>query len=96
MTASNSPPPGPESKFVTQIVNAVIRITPVGGSGWILVHFLRQQEWIYAVLMFPVMLITGAWAAYTGNFISTSNESAGELGKRHSQSFSNWLGNGSG
>ncbi|EKV02055.1 hypothetical protein Lepto7375DRAFT_4256 [Leptolyngbya sp. PCC 7375] len=89
---SGSPSPNPESKFVARLINIVIRLTPVGGSGWALVHFVLAEEWLRAVLMFPVLAATGAWASYTEGFIVASNEKAGALGKSHNDAFAAWLG----
>ncbi|MEO1743132.1 MAG: GUN4 domain-containing protein [Cyanobacteria bacterium J06629_9] len=83
---------GPESQFIARFVNSVIKLTPFAGSGWVMVHFLLNEDWLKAVLMFPVMLITGAWAAYTGSFITASNERAGALGSQHGNSL--WDGFG--
>ncbi|MBT9312398.1 GUN4 domain-containing protein [Leptothoe kymatousa] len=89
---SGSQPPSPESKFVARLINTIIRITPVGGSGWILVHFALTQEWIKAILMFPVLVATGFFAHYTEGFIVASNEKAGAMGKRHNDNLATWLG----
>ncbi|MGD1949972.1 MAG: NACHT domain-containing protein [Leptolyngbyaceae cyanobacterium] len=90
--ASGSPSPSPESKFVARLINTVIRLMPVGGSGWALVHFALAEEWFKAILMFPVLVATGAWASYTEGFIVASNEKAGALGKSHNDAFAAWLG----
>ena len=89
---TDSPPPSPESRFVTKVANAIIQWTPVGGSGWLLIHFLLRQDWLLSLLMFPVMLVTAVWAKYTENFIETFSQSAGERGKSDARSLSRWLG----
>ncbi|MEM9087565.1 MAG: hypothetical protein AAGC93_02365 [Cyanobacteria bacterium P01_F01_bin.53] len=91
MTKGNLPPSSSESKFVARVANAIIRWTPVGGSGWLLVHFLLGQEWLQSALMFPVLLVTGAWAAYTENFIEAFNLSAGARGKSDAKALSHLL-----
>ncbi|MGC1307960.1 MAG: GUN4 domain-containing protein [Phormidesmis sp.] len=88
----NHPTPGPESRIVAKVANAIIRWTPVGGSGWLLFHFVLEQAWLQSALMAPVMLVTGAWAAYTENFIETFNLSAGERGKSDARALSRRLG----
>ncbi|MEO1591241.1 MAG: NACHT domain-containing protein, partial [Cyanobacteria bacterium J06632_22] len=90
--STGSPSPNPESQFVSRFINSVVKLTPVGGTGWVMVHFLLNENWLYAGLMFPVMLITGAWAAYTGSLITTSNERAGALGSQHGNSLWDGLG----
>ena len=89
---TDSPPPSSESRFVTKVANAIIQWTPVGGSGWLLIHFLLRQDWLFSLLMFPVMLVTAVWAKYTENFIETFSQSAGERGKSDARSLSRWLG----
>ena len=90
--STDSPPPSSESRFVTKVANALIQWTPVGGSGWLLIHFLLRQDWLFSLLMFPVMLVTAVWAKYTENFIETFSQSAGERGKSDARSLSRWLG----
>ncbi len=91
----STPPPSSESKFVAKAANVLIRWTPVGGGVGLLAHFLFKQDWFLVALMFPVMLVTGAWAAYTENFIETFSLSAGERGKSDAKSFAGWLKQGS-
>ncbi len=90
MTSGN-PQPSPEEQFITKIVNAVIRVAPVGGSGWVMVHFLLQQNWVLAGLMFPVMVATAAWAKFTSGFINISGAGAEAYGARKAQGLTTWL-----
>ncbi|MGB3291428.1 MAG: GUN4 domain-containing protein [Phormidesmis sp.] len=78
------------SRF-TKVADAVIQWTPAGGSGGLLIHFLWQQEWLQAALMFPVMLVTVVWAKYTENFIETFGASAGERGTSDARSLAGGL-----
>ena len=88
---TGSPPPSPESKFVARLINAIIRIAPVGVSSGILLNSVLAGEVVKAVLMFPVLVATGAWASYTEGFIVASNEKAGAMGKRHNDTLAAWL-----
>ena len=87
----DSPPPSPESRFALKLLNAFIRWMPIGGGGLLWLHLLRSQDWFLAILMSPVMLVTAVWARYTENFIETFSQSAGDRGKSHARSLSQWL-----
>ena len=54
---------------------------PIGGGGYFFLHYLIQQEWVLTLVMFPVMVVTGIWAAYTENFITRCREIASARGR---------------
>lgn len=74
-------------KVVQGFSQALIQWMPLGASGWIFVSFLRQGEWLLAVLMFPVMAVTVVWAAYTEAVLTRLREISQERGKKHADSF---------
>ncbi|GAB4160868.1 MAG: hypothetical protein Fur0046_39820 [Cyanobacteria bacterium J069] len=83
--------PSAEHQFVQKAVNLVIQWSPLGGSVGILAHLLLQQNWLLAVLTFPVMLVTVIWAKYTENFTARVGDWAGEKGKRDADSLTRGL-----
>lgn len=83
--------PSAEHQFVQKAVNLVIQWSPLGGSLGILAHSVLQQNWVIAVLTFPVMLVTGVWAKYTENFTARVGDWAGEKGKRDADSLTRGL-----
>lgn len=80
--ASGDKPSGPERRWIEQALNAFARWAPLGGGSYAFLHFLLQQEWATSILMFPVTVVTGIWAAYTENFVARCREIAGERGRR--------------
>ena len=80
--ASEGKPSGPERRWIEHALNAFARWAPLGGGGFAFVHFLFQQEWGMSILMFPVTVVTGIWAAYTENFVARCREIASERGRR--------------
>jgi len=64
---------------------------PIGGSGLAFVSFLLQREWLQALLMFPVMVVTGVWAAYTESFLTRLREVYQERGRKDVDSLMGWL-----
>ena len=43
--------------------------TRCGGSLWIFVSFIKNQDWRAAVITFPIMVIMIAWSAYSKGFL---------------------------
>lgn len=91
MTNGN-PSTNPESRFITRFVNASARWLPVGTGVGVLAHFLLRQDWILALCMFPITLVTVVWAKYTENFVETIGASAGKRGKSDAIAFSERIG----
>ena len=83
--------PSAEYRFVQKTVNLLIQWSPLGGSLGILAHSILQQNWVIAVLTFPVMLVTVVWANYTENFTARVGDWAGERGKRDADSLTSVL-----
>ena len=74
-------------KVVQGFSQALIQWIPLVGSGWILVSFLRQSEWLQAILIFPVMGVTVVWAAYTEAVLTRLREISQERGGKDVDSF---------
>ncbi|NEP15610.1 MAG: NACHT domain-containing protein [Leptolyngbya sp. SIO4C1] len=86
----HSPSPA-ERRYVQKIVQALVQLAPLGSSGGLLIHFLLQQAWIEAVLIFPVTMVSVIWAAYTESFIARLREIFSERGRQDADSLMRWL-----
>ncbi|MBP0017847.1 MAG: GUN4 domain-containing protein [Cyanobacteria bacterium SBLK] len=69
-------------KFLQGTAQTLIRWMPMGGSGWVLLSFAKEQEWLMALLMFPVMITSVVWAAYTKSVLERLAEIYQERGRR--------------
>jgi hypothetical protein len=78
-------------KIVQGFTQTLIQLMPIGGSGLAFVSFLLQREWLQALLMFPVMVVTGVWAAYTESFLTRLREVYQERGRKDVDSLMGWL-----
>jgi hypothetical protein len=58
----------------------------LGGTGFAFVSFLLKQEWLTAIALFPITVVSGVWAAYSKNFIERLSEIYGERGKKDAES----------
>lgn len=63
-------------------VSQLFRYVPTGGSLWIFASFVRSQEWVSAVITFPIMVIMVAWSAYSKGFLLRVQERMNEEGKK--------------
>ena len=68
-------------KWLQKGTQSLIQWMPTGGSGWLLASFIREQEWVNALITFPVMIVTVVWAAYTESFLTQLREVYKEKGK---------------
>lgn len=84
-------PPPPDRRRVQQFVQSVIQWAPLGGSGWAFVSFLLQQDWVLSLIMFPVMVVTAVWAAYTENFTATLRDIYSERAKNDAKGLVNFF-----
>ena len=82
-----------ERQFVNKTVQAIIQWSPLAGSGGVLLHFLLQQDWMLAILTFPVTVVTTIWAAYTESFIDRMREISTERGKQNADSLAQGMEN---
>ena len=75
-------------KIVQGFAQALIQSMPLAGSGSLLISFLSKQEWLMAIITFPVMMVTVAWAAYTKSFLEQLEE---EYKKRAKEDAKRWM-----
>ncbi|MGK7897714.1 MAG: hypothetical protein AB4372_29880 [Xenococcus sp. (in: cyanobacteria)] len=71
--------------FISQLV----RFAPTGGSLWIFGSFIKDQDWLSAIITFPIMVIMVAWSAYSKSFLLKVQERMGEIGKKDADSLIN-------
>ncbi len=84
--------PTAEQRFVQrQIVQPLVQLTPLGGSGWLFVDFLLKQEWTQALITFPVMAVAAVWAAYSKSVLDRLSEIAAARGTAHVNTWVGWL-----
>lgn len=69
-------------KFLQGTAQTLIQWMPMGGSGWVLLSFAKDQEWLMALLMFPVMITSVVWAAYTKSVLERLAEIYQERGRK--------------
>ncbi|MEM9217076.1 MAG: GUN4 domain-containing protein [Cyanobacteria bacterium P01_F01_bin.150] len=93
-----SSPPGPnapptqnksnlDNQWGQKILYAMLRFTPLGGSGLALVSFFKDQEWAQAVLMFPFAVVAAIWAGYSKAFLEEVGKQSEDRGKDHASGF---------
>ena len=57
-----------EHKAALSIVFQLVRYVP-SGSLWVFASFIRNQDWLSAVIAFPIVVIMVAWSAYSKDFL---------------------------
>ena len=78
-------------KFINKTAETIVRLFPLGGSTAITLSLIRNQDWLMVGLMFPIMVVTVAWAAFSEGFLLTIQENATELGKNSGNAFTTWI-----
>ncbi|GGA23231.1 GUN4 domain-containing protein [Okeania sp. KiyG1] len=78
-------------KFVSGTTQAFIQWVPLGGSGGLLFSFLLNQEWLNALITFPVTIATVVWARYTEGFLTQLGAVYQERGKNDANSLMTFL-----
>ena len=78
---SNNNSPEPEKNLGTFTTN-LIRFFPLGGSSFAFVSLLIKQEWVIALILFPVNIITVIWAAYSKSVLNRFAEIYTERGTK--------------
>ncbi|NEQ74010.1 MAG: hypothetical protein F6K23_13755 [Okeania sp. SIO2C9] len=78
-------------KFVSGTTQAFIQWVPLGGSGGLLFSFLLNQEWLQALITFPVTIATVVWARYTEGFLTQLGAVYQERGKDDAKSLMTFL-----
>ncbi len=78
-------------KFVSGTTQAFIQWMPLGGSGGLLFSFLLNQEWVNALITFPVTIVTVVWARYNEGFLTQLGAVYQERGKNDAKSLMTFL-----
>lgn len=68
------------------VISQLVRYAPTGGSLWIFGSFIKNQDWLNAVITFPIMVIMVAWSAYSKGFLLKVQERMDEEGKKGAES----------
>ncbi|MGK7875008.1 MAG: hypothetical protein AB4426_17430 [Xenococcaceae cyanobacterium] len=94
--SSESKPPSFETereaakKYLQGAAQSFIQWMPMGGTGFVLGSFLLEQDWLKALITFPVMIVTVVWAAYTKSVLARLEEIYQERGRKDVDSFMAW------
>ncbi|MGB3508983.1 MAG: NACHT domain-containing protein [Microcoleaceae cyanobacterium] len=80
-------------KFVSRTTQVFIQLMPLGGSGGAFISFLLKQEWVMALITFPVIIVTVVWAKYTEGFLAQLAEICQLRGKEDANSLMTFLQN---
>ena len=78
-------------KFVSATTQSFIQWMPLGGSGFVLLSFVFNQEWVNALITFPVTMATVVWARYTEGFLTQLGAMYQERGKNDANSLVKFL-----
>ncbi len=77
-------------KFMETTAQSLIQWMPLGGSGITLISALLKQEWLQALITFPVMIVTVVWAAYTESFLKRLREVYEERARQDVDNLMTW------
>ena len=75
-----------EHKAALGIVPQLVRYVPTGASLWIFGSFILNQDWLNAVIIFPIIVIMVAWSAYSKGFLLQIQERMDLSGKKDTES----------
>ena len=78
-------------EWVKNIAQTLIQWMPTGGSGWIFVSFLLEQEWIMALITFPVTIVAVIWARYSTSVLTRLGEIYQQRGRKDVDDLMSWL-----
>lgn len=78
-------------KFINKNTEILIRWFVLMGSSFAFVFLLLTQEWLIALLLFPVMVIVVAWATFQHSFLSKIQSYAQAFGEHIANIFVTWL-----
>ena len=67
-------------QYIEKTALTFMRWSPVGGSGWLFFHAVRTQDWLMAIILFPVTVVYVVWAKYTEGFTEKMGEVAQKRG----------------
>ncbi|MGK7928635.1 MAG: GUN4 domain-containing protein [Spirulina sp.] len=84
------------ARFVWSLVQkparTFIQWMPMGGGIWFLGSFVLKQDWVNAIVAFPVLIVTVIWAAYTESVLKRLQEIFQKKGKEDVDRVMAWLG----
>lgn len=72
-------------------MQGIVRWSPLGATSWAFASFLLKQEWATVLWLFPGMVVSGVWAAYSKNFIERLNEIYAERAKKDADALVAWM-----
>ena len=75
-----------EHKASLGIASQLARYVPTGGSLWIFGSFIKNQDWLSAIITFPIMVIMVAWSASSKDFLLQIQERMDLEGKKGARS----------
>ena len=75
-----------ERKAALGWISQLVRYAPTGGSLWIFGSFIKDGDWLSAVITFPIMVIMVAWSAYSKGFLLKVQERMDEEGRKGAES----------
>lgn len=68
-----------EHQVALGIIFQLVRYMPTGASLWIFGSFIKNQDWLSAVISFPIMVLMLAWSIYSQGFLIKIQERAKSL-----------------
>ena len=78
-------------KVVQGAAQVFIQWMPLGGSGFAFLSLLLKQEWLIAILIFPLMIVAVFWAAFTNGFLNRINEISEDVGKQGANTLAKFI-----
>ena len=82
---------GEEQKLIKKVQDSIFQWTPLVWSTERLLSITRDQILTGVVASLPFLVISGVWAVYRKNFISTIKEWAGSHGRQHAQTLTQFV-----
>lgn len=96
---TSPPPDAPNPKaekpaprrFIEKTAQSLIRWSPLGGTTWLVGHAILKQDWLMALILFPVTVVCAVWANYTEGFVEKIGELARGRGTNDAEGLANWM-----
>ena len=74
-----------EHKAALGIIPQLVRYAPTGASLWIFGSFILNQDWLNAVITFPIAVIMVAWSTYSKDLLLQIQEKMDLSGKKNAE-----------
>ena len=68
-------------RYVEKTALTLMCWSPMGGSLWLFGHAVPTQNWLMALILFPVTVVYVVWAKYIEGFTEKMGESAQKRGR---------------